>query len=574
MFDFLDSWYESASESGLLGILIGLFVLLVWIALYAVPTWRFFARAGVSGWPGLVPFFRQHVELKMAGMAPEWIYVYLAAAALWATAGITGLSSLTVLAVTATAIAMYAHVSASIGIATGFGRSTVFGVGLASPLVGLGVLLSTNPFFEIGIPRLLGFLLFALLLLITTVLGYSKLRWERQDVSVTGMVVFISRRVVEMSILFFVFVTISFLFLTALPGDAVRQRFANNPNVPPEAALISIERLGLDEPIMSQYTLYLTGLARLDLGFSFIQYPRSVNSIIAERIPRTLVLFLIAVSTYYWAGFIAGKFIAWRRGQRGEHAITIGGVALFTVFYPWFALMLILFLGFHSGLLPINKFLDPAEWVDAPFSANTVFLVLFAVTMLSAISLVLVKFYTSRIRDRQLRSRNGWIGYGSVLVALWVFWYLLPYGADMRLFAADIAHHIILPVATLTLINFAGIMLVTRSSMLETMEEDYITTARAKGVPETGVRDKHAARTALLPVTTGLVLALTAVIDGGIITETVFSWPGMGQLLFASVINQDLPLSIAALSFIGILAMVGHLIVDVMYVFLDPRIRV
>ena len=114
----------------------------------------------------------------------------------------------------------------------------------------------------------------------------------------------------------------------------------------------------------------------------------------------------------------------------------------------------------------------------------------------------------------------------------------------------------------------------TRSSMLETMKEDYITTARAKGVSETGVRDKHAARTALLPVTTGLVLALTAVIDGGIITETVFSWPGMGQVLFSSVINQDLPLSIAAFSFIGVLAMVGHLIVDIMYVFLDPRIRI
>ncbi len=128
--------------------------------------------------------------------------------------------------------------------------------------------------------------------------------------------------------------------------------------------------------------------------------------------------------------------------------------------------------------------------------------------------------------------------------------------------------------AVLTLINFAGIMLLTRSSMLETMREDFIMTARAKGLSEVAIRDRHAARTALLPVTTSLVLAVSAVIDGGILTETVFSWPGMGEVLFTSVIDQDIPLSIAAFSFVGVLAMVGHLAVDIMYVFLDPRIRV
>ena len=500
--------------------------------------------------------------------AREWTLVYLGAAVIWAASAIVGNPVMTLVAIGAGAAAAVGTTMASMKVAQGFGMSPILGIGMAVPpfamIVGL----------VLGVPFFTMLIVFLALSVFHTIVGFSKTRWQGGDVRVSGMTVFIGRRTVEMSLLFFVFITITFILLTALPGDAVRQQFANNPNVPPEAAQIAIDRLGLDEPLLKQYSGHLIGLAQLDLGFSFIQYPRSVNSIIAERIPRTLVLFLIAVSTYYWAGFIAGKFIAWRRGQRGEHAITIGGVALFTVFYPWFALMLILFLGFHSGFLPINKFLDPAEWVEAPVEANTVFLVLFAVTLTASVALVLVKFYSSKIRDRRLRVRNSFLGYGGVAFLMLAFWYVVPFGAEMRLFAADIAHHIILPVATLTLINFAGIMLVTRSSMLETMKEDYITTARAKGVSETGVRDKHAARTALLPVTTGLVLALTAVIDGGIVTETVFSWPGMGQVLFSSVIQQDLPLSIAAFSFIGVLAMVGHLIVDVMYVFLDPRIRV
>lgn len=564
MVEFLRGW----QENGLSDILFGLFILVVWAAVYAVPTWRYYARAGIPGWPGLSPFFRQHVDLKVANMPGEWTLVYLGAALMWAIAAIWGNPLFIGLAIAGGVATAAGTTMASIELAKGFGLPPALGVGLASGPIGFVAALT------LGAPMKQAIYIMLVLSVFHAYVGYSKRRWQGSDVPVSGMTIFIGRRFIEMSVLFLVFVTISFILLTALPGDAVRQQFANNPNVPPEAAQIAIERLGLDEPLLKQYSGYVIGLAQLDLGFSFIQYPRSVNSIIAERIPRTLVLFLIAVSTYYWAGFIAGKFIAWRRGQRGEHAITIGGVALFTVFYPWFALMLILFLGFHSGFLPINKFLDPDEWVEAPFDANRVFLVLFAVALVATLLLLAVRYFTSRVRDRKLKAQYSLAGYSAVVILLLLYWYVYPPGAEMRLFAGDIAHHIVLPVATLTLINFAGIMLVTRSSMLETMKEDFITTARAKGVSESGVRDKHAARTALLPVTTGLVLALTAVIDGGIVTETVFSWPGMGQVLFASVISQDLPLSIAAFSFIGVLAMVGHLIVDVMYVFLDPRIRV
>jgi peptide/nickel transport system permease protein len=143
----------------------------------------------------------------------------------------------------------------------------------------------------------------------------------------------------------------------------------------------------------------------------------------------------------------------------------------------------------------------------------------------------------------------------------------------MRSFAADIVHHAILPIITLALIAFAGIMLLTRSSMLETLAEDYILTARAKGVPSHLVRDRHASRNALLPVVTSFVLGLAFVIGGGVVTETVFSWPGMGALLLTATLAEDVPVAVGALAFIGILALVAHLVVDLLYSVLDPRIR-
>jgi peptide/nickel transport system permease protein len=131
----------------------------------------------------------------------------------------------------------------------------------------------------------------------------------------------------------------------------------------------------------------------------------------------------------------------------------------------------------------------------------------------------------------------------------------------------------VLPVATLTLISFAGTMLLTRNSMLETMREDYVMAVRAKGLPERMIRDKHVARNALLPVVTSFVFSLAFAIDGGVITETIFSWPGMGLTLVNAAQSEDLPLAVGAFVFTGIFALVAHLAADILYVFLDPRIR-
>ncbi|MDH3247879.1 MAG: ABC transporter permease [Acidimicrobiia bacterium] len=384
---------------------------------------------------------------------------------------------------------------------------------------------------------------------------------------------YMARRFIQSVLLFLVFITVTWFLLYALPGDIVTQKFRTNPNIPPEAAETAIRRLGLDRPILEQFWTYVTGFFRGDFGVSFNQYPRPVTDIIAERLPRTIVLFLTAVVTYYWAGFIAGKYLAWRRGKRGEMAITVGGVGLLTVFYPWFALMAIWLFAARLGWLPISKFLDPTEWRNAPYTANEVFMRLFWTVAITSALLFTVQFGASKIRDVG-PARATRLGGTVLIIAGFVFYWWGAGGVDIRPFAGDIAEHLVLPVGVLTAVNFAGIMLLTRSSMLETMREDFILTARAKGLPEKAVRDRHAARTALLPVTTSLVLAVATVIDGGIITEFVFSWPGMGEVLISSVTSEDIPLAVAAFSFIGVMALVGHFIVDMLYGVLDPRIRV
>jgi peptide/nickel transport system permease protein len=116
-------------------------------------------------------------------------------------------------------------------------------------------------------------------------------------------------------------------------------------------------------------------------------------------------------------------------------------------------------------------------------------------------------------------------------------------------------------------------MLLTRTSMLETLREDYIMAARAKGLSERDVRDRHAARNALLPVFTSFIINLPFIMAGGIITETIFSWPGMGLTLLNAATAGDIPMIMGAWLFIGGLSLAAHLVADLAYLFMDPRIR-
>lgn len=383
------------------------------------------------------------------------------------------------------------------------------------------------------------------------------------------MLKFVGRRLIQMAFLFFLFLSLVFFLLQAQPGDITSQFL--DPEIPAEIREQLIARLGLDGSVWEQWWNYIRNFVTGNLGVSFQQYPRPVFDVIAERIPRTLFLFTFATLLSYVIGFVLGKRLAWRRGGFSEHSVTIGGVLLYTVFYPWFAILMILFFASYLGWFPINGFLTPEFWRNAPYKGNEVFAQMLLSLGISAVLAGFTAWFARRQRERSTARLVRYLGYGLSLAVLIGFWAMRP---EMRPFAWDIVHHSILPIVTLALIAFAGVMLLTRSSMLETLKEDYILTAQAKGVPEKDIRDKHAARNALLPVVTSFVLGLAFIIGGGVVTETVFSWPGMGSLLLSSTVAEDVPVATGALGFIGILALIAHLVVDILYAVLDPRIRI
>lgn len=374
-------------------------------------------------------------------------------------------------------------------------------------------------------------------------------------------------RIAQNLLTFFLFLTIVFILIDAQPGDYGNQ-FLNDPRLTPDQRQTIRSQMGLDDPVYVRYFTWVTNAVQGDFGMSFSNYPRPVLDVIRERAPRTILLFLSAIILSYYIGFITGKLLAWRRGGWGEYAATVGGVSLYTVFLPWFALMMVWAFAYKLGIFPIGKFVDPVLWRHAPVEANYVFNRILLSIGIAGLVLISWMLFASRLDPKnRLPARLG--GAGVIFLALTLFWISTGVGR----YALDILHHLILPIVTLTIVNFAGTMLLTRNSMLETLREDYIMAARAKGLPDKAIRDKHASRNAMLPVVTAFVLAVAFILDGGVITETIFSWPGMGLTLLNAALVEDIPMVIGALVFTGFMALTAHLIADILYAVLDPRIR-
>jgi len=381
---------------------------------------------------------------------------------------------------------------------------------------------------------------------------------------------FLGRRLIQMAFLFILFLTIVWLLLQLMPGD-ISDTLIGDPSIPLATRLELQERLGLNLPLWQQYTTYIANFFQGDLGVSFSRYPQDVSTVLWEAIPRTLVLVLTATLLAYWMGFKSGKLIAWGRGGSTEQGFIIGGIGLQTVFYPWFAIVMLWIFGFFFGWFPIGRFIDVGLWQGSGFDASAMFQQLMLTTFVAVVVYVGLRQVINRTASNLItQQRMQRVAGAVVTLGLVAYWYFNP----ARTHVADIVWHTVLPVATLGLVTFGAVMLITRTSMLETLGEDYILTARAKGLPKRVVRDRHAARNALLPVVTSFILAMGTVIGGAIITEQIFSWPGMGLLFLQGITVSDIPLVAGALAITGVLTLFAHLVVDILYTILDPRIRI
>lgn len=378
---------------------------------------------------------------------------------------------------------------------------------------------------------------------------------------------YILRRIAQVIITLFIYLFITYLLMDAQPGDMTLQ-YMNPRFTETQRAALSI-RLGLDQPVTERFVRWVGNMLRGELGDSFVEQ-KPVIDIIKERAPRTIFLFLTAALTTFFVGYYLGRLLAWQRGTKTEYVITVFGAVMYSVFVPWFALLMVLLFGYQLKWLPLGKFLDPKVWRGLPeaLSANMIFNRLIITAVLISLLLLGVSLLVRYFAPGQAKRIIPAAAFIAIVLALFA-WISYPYAY----LAGDILRHLVLPVVTLTLVNFSGTMLLTRTTMLETLREDYIMAARAKGLSEAVVRDKHAARNAMLPVFSNFIIGLPFIVAGGIITETVFSWPGMGLTLLQAATTSDIPLIMGTWLFIGLLSLTAHLVADISYVFIDPRIH-
>ena len=269
---------------------------------------------------------------------------------------------------------------------------------------------------------------------------------------------YILSRTLQVLLTFVLFVLLTYVLLEAQPGD-YSQTFQNPRLTPTQLAALQAN-FGLDQPMHVRFVKYMGSLLRGDLGISYQYYPKPVTQVIAERAPRTLVLFITSTVVSFYVGFAAGKLLAWQRGRALEYVITLGGATLYTIFVPWFALLMIWLFAYSLDWFPIGKFVSPKLWRTAPVEANVLFNNLLLTALVGTLLLVALVVAPRRLAPRpRLLIRWGGLALLLALIALgWAASGLGPY-------AVDILWHLILPVLTLTLVNFAGTMLLTRNSI-------------------------------------------------------------------------------------------------------------
>jgi peptide/nickel transport system permease protein len=305
---------------------------------------------------------------------------------------------------------------------------------------------------------------------------------------------------------------VSFVIIQLAPGDPATMRLGaeGGRNQAMAAQIIAETRAlyGLDQPLYIQYGRWLKRIVTLDFGESLRDH-RPVIDKLLERIPVSIGLSGLSLLLAYLISIPLGIFSATHQYQLGDKITTLVLFTLYSLPNFWIATMAIVYLGGGDF------------WNVFP---------VFGITSVG--------------------SEN------------WPWWIRLQ----------DLVWHLILPVVCMTYFTFAELSRYMRASMLEVIRQDFIRTARAKGLSEKVVVYRHALRNSLLPIVTLMADLLPALIGGSVVIETIFSIPGMGQLGFQSVLDRDYPLIMAIFTLSALLTLVGILVADFLYTIVDPRI--
>lgn len=332
------------------------------------------------------------------------------------------------------------------------------------------------------------------------------------------MTTYIIRRILGLIPVLFGITILVFFLIRLIPGDPVITMLGERASA--EDVERVREKLGLNEPLHIQYFKYLGQLLRGDLGESIINRTE-VTFELRYRLPATIEMIAGALLLGVTVGITVGVISAIRRNSWFDILGMIG--ALLGVSMPifWLALILIYALAVNNQILP------PSARID-------------------------VQIYVSR--------RTGFVLIDTLLMG------------DMAAFA-NALWHMILPSVVLSTVIMPGLARITRASMLEVLQQDYVRTAWAKGLSERVVVVRHALNNALLPIITVVGSWLAGLLGGAILTETVFSWPGMGTWTYRAILGRDYPIVQGSVLVSATIYVFVNLAVDILYAFIDPRIR-
>ncbi|MEQ9623858.1 ABC transporter permease [Coleofasciculus chthonoplastes] len=311
-----------------------------------------------------------------------------------------------------------------------------------------------------------------------------------------------------------------FLFLHLIPGDPATVMLGERAT--PEQVEALREQLGLNQPLPLQYLTFLNNLLHLDFGTSIISGIPIIDEI-KTRFPATFELSLAAMIVAVILGIPAGVLAAVYKNRPADNLTMIGSLLGVSMPVYWLGLLLIYLFAITLNWFPPSGRISIEAGLT--FQPITGFYILDAILKL-----------------------------------------------DINILQ-DVLSHLILPALTLGTIPLAILARITRSSLLEVLSQDYIRTARAKGIPEHWVILRHGLKNALLPVVTIIGLQFGTLLGGAILTETIFSWPGIGSWIYEGILARDYPVVQGGVVVVSIIFVLVNLIVDISYGLVDPRIK-